>query len=227
VSYFLGFSFNAIEFRWTANLARQGRPMSEPMPQDLQDSADAVTRYLNFVVDALIVISVVILGHRISLGAAGFGLQFTNWKQHILVGVTARILIIALQGLMLKRVPIDPRHAFTYRVRKGSPALWVFILMSAAFSEELWIAFCLIVLRLATHSAVVSIALTVVVFASMHYSYRFWGAVAVAVKATVSGILFLHHGSLIVTFLYHFIANLGSLYWNRYWHAGHTEISSG
>lgn len=217
MSYVLGFSFNPIEFRWTANLARQGRPISEAMPQELQDRADAMTRRLNFLVDALTVASIALLAHRISRDPASFGLQLTDWKRHVLVGVTAGILLIAAQGLMVRRVPVDPRHAFTHGVRKGSPLLWVFIFISSAFSEELWIAFCLIVLRPATHSAAISIGMTVVVFAAMHYSYRFWGAVAVAVKGTISAILFLHFGSLIVTFFYHLVANLGSLYWNRYW----------
>jgi hypothetical protein len=220
VSYFLGFSFNPIEFRWTANLAREARPISDPMPQDLQDRADEVTRYLSFFVDALIFISIVIWGHRIALVPAHFGLQLADWKRRVLIGAAAGFLVIAVQGLMLRRVPIDPRHAFTYRVRKGSPVLWVFLFISGAISEELWIAFCLIVLNPTTHSAVISVALTIVVFAAMHYSYGFWGAVAVAVKGTISAILFLHFGSLIVTFFYHFVANLGSFYWNRYWRSG-------
>jgi membrane protease YdiL (CAAX protease family) len=187
------------------------------MPQELQDRVDAVTRCLNFLVDALIVSSIAIWAHRISLGPARLGLQLADWKRDVLVGVTARILLVSAQALLLRQVPVDSRHAFTYRVRKGSPLLWVFIFISSAFSEELWIAFCLVVLRPTTHSAAISVAMTIVVFAAMHSSYRFWGAVAVAVKGAVSAILFLHFGSLIVTFLYHFVANLGSLYWNRYW----------
>lgn len=220
MSYFLGFSFNPIEFRWTAHLARQGRPISEPMPQELQDRSEAVTRYLNFCVDALILTSIAIWAHRMSLGPLCFGLQFAGWKRHVFVGTAVGIMVIFVQSGMLRLVPIDPRHAFTYRVRKGSPLLWVFVFISGAFSEELWIAFCLIILRPTTHSAGISVAMTIVVFAAMHYSYRFWGAVAVAVKGIVSAILFLHFGSLIVTFCYHFVANLGSLYWNRYWRAG-------
>jgi membrane protease YdiL (CAAX protease family) len=143
--------------------------------------------------------------------------QLAEWKCHVLVGASAGILLIAAQGLMLWQVPIDPQHAFTYRVRKGSPLLWVFILISGAFSEEMWIALCLIVLTPTTHSVTISVATTIVVFAAAHYSYRLWGAVAVAVKGAVSAILFLHFGSIIVTFFDHFVANLGSLYWNRYW----------
>lgn len=216
VAFLLGFSFNLIEFRWTYNLARRGRPINEPMPQEFQDSADAATRYLNFLVDALILASIAFLSHRISLDLASVGLRLADWKRHVMVGAAAGILIIVAQGLMLRRFPIDPRHAFTSRVRKGSPLLWVFIFISAAFSEELWIAFCLVVLGATAHSVAMSIAITILIFAAIHYSYRFWGAVAVAMKGIVSAILFLHFGSVIATFVYHLIANLGSLYWNRY-----------
>lgn len=217
VSYFLGFSFNPIEFRWTSDLARQGRPIGAPMSQEMQDRADTVTRYLNFFVDALIISFVSIWAHRTSLNPARFGLQLAGWRFDVVVGVIVGILLVNVQGLLLWRVPIDPRHAFTHAVRKGSLLLWVFIFISSAFSEELWIAFCLIVLRPATHSRAIAAAMTIVVFAAMHYSYRFWGAVAVAVKGTISAMLFLHFGSLIANFFYHFVANLGSLYWNRYW----------
>jgi len=177
MSCLLGYSFNPIEFRWTAHLGWQRRPISEPMPPELQDRAEAVNRYLNFCVDALILVCIAIWAHRISLDPARLGLQFAGWKHHVFVGATVGILVIAVQGLMLRRVPIDPRHAFTYRVRKGSALLWVFVFISGAFSEELWIAFCLIILRSTTHSATISVAMTIVVFAAMHYSYRFWGAV--------------------------------------------------
>ena len=187
------------------------------MPAELQDRADAVTRYLNFVVDALILASIAILSHRMSLSPAHFGLRLIHWRRDLLVGTAAGTLLIATQAILLRRVPIDPQHAFTNQVRKGSPFLWVFILFSASFSEELWIAFCLVILTAATHSAVLSVAMTILVFAAMHYSYRFWGAAAVAVKGIVSAILFLNFGSVIVTFLYHFVGNLGSLHWNRYW----------
>ena len=59
--------------------------------------------------------------------------------------------------------------------------------------------------------------MTVIVFAAMHYAYGFGGTVAVATKGSVSALLFLHYGSLVVTFLFHFVGNMGSLYWNRYW----------
>lgn len=223
VAFFLGFSFNPIEFRWAANQARNGRPLDEPMPQALQDRADAVTRYLNFLVDALILISVIVLSRAMRLSASRIGLQAASWKRDAAFGIAAGVVLTAVMGLLFRRVSIDPRHAFTSRVRKGSPLLWLFVFITGAFSEELWIALCLVALGVTEHSAAASVLMTIAVFAAAHYSYRFWGAVAVAVKGTVSALLFLHFGSLVVTFLYHFVGNLGSLYWNRYWRRQMTD----
>ena len=58
-------------------------------------------------------------------------------------------------------------------------------------------------------------AITVIVFAAVHYGYRLGGVIAIAMKGVVSALLFLWGGSLIPMFLFHFIGHLGSLYWAR------------
>lgn len=207
-----------MEIQWNISLARSGRAINQPIPPALQNRIDALNRYLSFVVDALIFVLIRVLSHRISVGTARIGLQFANWKQNVMVGVIAAGALIAVQALLLRRVPIDSRYPFTSLVRKGSPVLWIFIFIAAASSEELWIAFCLTVLMMAGYSLFVSVAMTILVFAATHYSYHFWGAAAVAGKGTVSALLFLHFHSLFVTVPFHFLGNLGSFYWNRYWH---------
>lgn len=201
---------------WGSRVARSGLTLNEPRPQEVDDQSDRVNRYLNFLVDALMLGLIAFVMHRTATSSTQVGLRFDSWKRDAVVGVFAATLLIAAQGLMLRRLPLDPRHAFTSRVRKGSPVLWVFIFAGGAFSEELWVALCLVVLREATHSVILPVVATLVVFAAMHYSYGLWGAMAAGAKETVSALLFLHFGSLVVTFSYHFIGNLGSLYWNRY-----------
>jgi hypothetical protein len=213
---FLAFSLNPVEFFWGSSLARRGLPPG-PMPPDMQDKADSVTRRLNFLVDALIVSFVCILFHRTGSDVASIGFNTNHWMRDLSIGITVGVSFLVTVGLMLQKVPIDSGHAFTSRVRKGSPLLWVFILSSGAFSEELWIAFCLVVLKADAHSAAASAAVIVCVFATGHYSYGLWGVVAVAAKGAVSALLFLHFRSLFATFPYHLVTNLGSLYWNRYW----------
>jgi len=207
-------SFNPVEFWWSLNLARRGLPYGQPMPSLLKNEADAVGRYLSFAADLLILGFVTFLSRRLSISSARIGLHLINWKHDAVVGIAAGSAEIAVAGLVLRKVPIDPKHDFTYRVRSGSPLLWVLILTAASFAEELWIALCV---RAIPYSPVVSITLIVLVFAAMHHRYRLWGAAAVAVKGTISALLFLHFGSLVVTFPYHLLGNLGSLYFNRYW----------
>ncbi len=217
VAFLLGFALNPVEFLWTFRLARQRRSLNEPMPAELRDRADGISRYLNFLVDGFILIFVGLMSRRISVTPAGMGLRATDWERNLAIGVASGVLLIASQRLLLSRVPIDPGYDFTHRVRRGATTLWVLILMSAAFSEELWIALCLVVLRPQLHSTALSVALTMIVFAAGHYSYRRGGVLAVVLKGTASALLFVHFRSLVVTFPYHFIGNLGSLYWNRYW----------
>jgi hypothetical protein len=75
---FLGFSLNPIELGWGSQLARRRQPFA-PMPQALRNKADAVTRYLNFLVDGLISGLIVVVLHRTALGPANVGLRFSNW----------------------------------------------------------------------------------------------------------------------------------------------------
>lgn len=216
LAIFLGFSFNPVEFRWGARLARSGKPY-RPMPQTVRDKADGVTRYLNFLVDALMLGFIAVWSRGMSLGPSRIGLQRVHWESDLMFGVAVGAALVLTQFVLLRHVPIDSKFDFTRRVRKGSPALWALILISSAFSEELWIALCLVALTTAGLSDVLAVAATIFVFATGHYSYGFWGALAAGAKGTISALLFLHFRSLVVTFPSHAIENLGSLYWNRFW----------
>ena len=217
LAIFLGFSFNPVEFRWGARLAESGQTY-RPIPETLRDKADGATRCLNFLVDGFILALVVALSRTLSLSPAQIGLQLTRWQRSLTIGLAVGAALVLMEFLALRQVPIAPKFDFTRRVRKGSPVLWVLILVSSAFSEELWIALCLVVLTTAGYSEVLAVTVTMSVFATGHRSYGFWGAVAAGAKGTVSALLFLHFRSLVVTFPCHSVANLGSLYWNRYWH---------
>ena len=216
-AFLLGFAVNPVEFSWSFRLARQRRPLDDSMPAEVRNKADEVNRYLNFLVDGLILLFSTILLRGTALGPARVGLQLANWERNAVIGIATGTLLVLTQSLVVRQVPVDPQHPFTYQVQRGCPALWVLIFITGAFSQELWIALCLVVFLATGHSAAVAIAATVVVFAAMHYSYRFWGALAVAITAAISALLFLQFRSLVVTFLYHFVGNIGSLYWNRYW----------
>ncbi len=208
-SFLLGFAFNPIQISWAVHHGLN------PMPEEMRDRAETVNRYANFLLDALLVGFVAVLVLRNSVAAARVGLHLDKWRTNAALGITAGVLLILLQGLMIKSIPLGTSNRFPYHVRRGSALLWVFIFIAGAFSEELWIAFCLVALMTTGHSMPVSIAITVIVFGGVHYGYGFGGALAVALKGVVSALLFLWCGSLIPMFLYQFIGNFGSFYWAR------------
>jgi membrane protease YdiL (CAAX protease family) len=205
VAFLLGFSFNPVDFLWSFHHGL------EPMPEEVRERAATIGRYANFLGDALILGFVAVLALRNSLAAARLGLHLYQWKTNAVLGVAAGVLLILMQRLVSKSTPRNSSHPFVYQARRGSVLLWVFIFIVGAFSEELWIALCLVTLAITGHSTSVSVALTAIVFAAVHYGYRL-GAFAVALKGIMAALLFLWSGSLILTFLFHFIGNLGSLY---------------
>jgi len=220
VALLLGFSFNPVEFAWSFHHGLK------PMPNESHDRAETIRRYLNFLGDALILGFVAILMLKNSVPVALVGLHLGKWKSNAALGASAGILLILSMHFMAKRTGIGPSGNFAYNVRKGSALLWILIFILGAFSEELWIAFCILALKTTGHSVPVSIAMTMLVFASMHYGYGLFGAFAVALKGTISALLFLWSGSLIPMFLYHFIGNLGSLYRARRGHIAAAAANS-
>jgi len=187
------------------------------MPDEIRERATLVRRYANFLGDAVLLGLIAILALRNSIGSAQLGLSLEDWRRSAAVGIVAGLLLVVVQSLIAQLVHIDAQNAFTYSVRRGSLGVWLLIFMAGAFSEELWIALCVVAFRLAGHATITAVVTTAIVLAAVHYGYGF-GAVVAGVKGAISALLFLHYGSLIVLFPFHFIGNLGSLYWNRYWH---------
>jgi membrane protease YdiL (CAAX protease family) len=184
------------------------------MPVDVRDRAESTDRYWYFLVDALTIAFVITLMSRNSVPAAWVGLRLERWRSNVVIGIAAGIVTVLIQGLLVRFFPnAGSGEAIDY-LRRGGILLWVLIFSVGAFAEELWLALCLVMLRAVGHSAVISIAATAVVFGAVHFTYRF-GAVAVAIKGAVSGLVFLWSGSLIPMFLFHFIGNLGSVYFAR------------
>jgi len=208
IAYIFGFSFNPTEFSWTFHHG------FEPMPAEVRERAAKTRRFASFLGDTLVVGLIVFLLLKTSIQPTRVGLHLDDWKRNVIAGIVTGILIVLVQGWMAAFTPADPEHPFTYAARRGSVLLWVSILLGGAFSEELWIVFCLVVLMTSGYSTFVSVVMTLAVFAAVHYLYRF-GVIAVFLKGAISAILFLWSGSLIPSFLYHFIGNLGSLYLAR------------
>jgi membrane protease YdiL (CAAX protease family) len=199
---------NPIRFSWGFHHG------SAPMSSDIQDKATRADRYWYFFADAitLIFIFALTLWNRIRLGDTG--LQLTNWKEGVIIGIGAGALRVALIGTLANLFPWAVSSRDPHRLRAASIPLWTATFLSGAFAEELWIALCLAAFMATGHSKVTAVLITSLVFGATHWEYRF-GALATAMYGSASALLFLWLGSLIPMFLFHFIGNLGSLYFQR------------
>lgn len=200
---------NPVRFSWSFHNGL------EPMPRITQEKAERADRYWYFIVDAITIAFVVGLMLWNGVQPSRAGLHLENWKEGVSLGIVAGTLRLLLIGTLVKAFPrAAPDRTGPHRLWIGSFSLWTTIFLSGAFSEELWIAFCLVALMASGHSMVASVLLTAGVFGAVHFEYRF-GAVATAIYGCVSALLFLWLRSLIPMFLFHFIGNMGSLYWAR------------
>lgn len=216
VAFLFGYSFNPVEFTWAYRHGHQS------MPEEVRERAATLRRYASFLGDGLILGLIAVLARKNGISSAGIGLGLDNLGVNSAVGLAAGLGLVLVQALVAKFLSVDPKHPFTFSVRKGPASAWILIFALSSFSEELWVAFSLVTLRQTGHSFYVAAAITASIIGLVHYGYGFGGAVASAAKGAISAALFWHYGSVLLTFVYHFIGNLGSFYWNRF---GGTEQS--
>lgn len=185
------------------------------MPIEIRNRAESADCYWYFIVDAITIAFVVSLMLWKRVSPSQTGLQLANWREGVIVGAAAGVLRLLLMGTLVKLSPwaISGRNG-PHHLSTGSIRLWVITFLVGAFSEELWIAFCVVAFLTTGHSEAICVSITAIVFGAVHWEYRF-GAFATAMYGAVSALLFLWLGSLIPMFLFHFIGNLGSLYWVR------------
>ena len=184
------------------------------MPTEVREKAESTDRYWYFFVDGITLAFVAGLMLWDSVSSRQIGLRLDNWKGNAAIGLAAGGLRVLLLDALVRLFPITVPDKGNDRLRRGSVLLWTITFLMGAFSEELWIAFCLVTLRITGHSTVISVALTAIIFGAVHFEYRF-RAIITAIYGALSSLLFISLGSLIPMFLFHFIGNLGSLYWAR------------
>ena len=187
----------------------------DPMPEEVRDRAESTDRYVFFIRDGSAVALLVALMSWQSLPAARVGIQLANWKRNTAISLTTGLLLVAIQSVVIRFFPDSPFKFGTDWLRRRSLAFGVSADLLGSFTEEFWIAFCLVAFRTTDHSAALAVAVTAAVFGALHYQYRLGGALSIATLGVVSATLFLRTGSLLTSFLFHFVGNLGSLYWVR------------
>jgi membrane protease YdiL (CAAX protease family) len=181
----------------------------------LVEKAERIDRYTFLLRHALTISFVTVLMYWQSVSAMQVGLRLDNWKNNAAIGFAAGLIKVVYVSVLNRFVPAVRQNPAMHYMRKGSLLFWFLCILAGAFAEEFWIAICLVTFRETAYSVGASVGLTAIVFGAMHFHYRFWGAVAQAMLGIIFCLLFLWTRSLIATCLFHFIGNLGVLYWTR------------
>ncbi len=199
---------NPVEFWWGYNHG------AAPMPLETAGKADRIAPLVGLASEASLVLLVSILMWGQAVGIAAVGLRGEHWRAGLLIGCAAGLLWAGPQGVLLRTFP-EARRRLTTRFQKGSALSWVLVVSFGAFAEELWRAFCLVTLQRAGYSLATSVILTAAVFGLSHSPWRV-NLLPKVIFGGVAALLFLWLRSLLPTYLFHLISNLGSLYWIRH-----------
>lgn len=200
---------NPVRFSWSFHHG------SEQMPTEVRENAEAADRYIYFIIDGLTIAFVAILMTRHHVALASAGVHAHAWKRNFLWGIAAGLLFVIWQLLMQRWFTGKELVKTTDRFLRRSRLFWALVFVAGALSEEFWAAFCLYAMAARGHSAAVSVIATASVFGAVHLHYGVSAATAVALKGAISALFFLWSGSLIPMVVFHFVGNLGSLYFIR------------
>jgi len=140
------------------------------------------------------------------------GLRLEGWRPNSLIGIAAGFMSVGLQGLFRRLYPrLDIKDK---RLAAEPAANWIPSQLVSVLAEELWMAFCVISLIRTGHSAAMGVILPATVFGALHFRYGS-EAIGTGVYGAVSACLFLWRGSLLPSYLFHYVRNIGSFYWAR------------
>jgi hypothetical protein len=198
------FPFNWVEFSWGFHHRR------DPMPTNLAQKAEKLNLYVLWFRHGLVLALVLGTAAFQSLPFSQIGLRLDGWQPNALIGVGAGALQVGLQRLFWRLRPLSNTN--DKRLAAEPRANWILSQLFSVLAEELWLAFCVVSLIRVGHSALVAVLLPATVFGALHYQYRV-GAIGTGVYGAISASLFLWRGSLLPSYLFHYVMNMGSFYW--------------
>lgn len=182
------------------------------MPPEVAQRAERIGQYVLWLRHGLVLAFVLGTVALQSLAFSQIGLRLDGWQLNTLIGVGAGALQVGLQRLFWRLRPLP--NANDKRLAAQPRANWILSQVFSVLAEELWLAFCVVSLVRAGHSALVAVLLPATVFGALHYQYGV-GAIETGGYGAISASLFLWRGSLMPPYLFHFIGNIGALYWAR------------
>lgn len=180
------------------------------MPTNLARKAEKLNLYVLWFRHGLVLAIVLGFAAFQSLPLSQIGLRLDGWQPNALIGVGAGALQVGLQTLFRRLHP--PSNANDKRLAAEPRTNWILSQLFSVLAEELWLAFCVVSLIRAGHSALVAVLLPATVFGALHFQYRA-GAIGTGVYGAISASLFLWRGSLLPSYLFHYVMNIGSFYW--------------
>jgi Type II CAAX prenyl endopeptidase Rce1-like len=187
------------------------------MPPEYALRVRRSNRYIASLRDILLLLVILRLATRESLGLSQIGFSLNGWQWNLLIGLGATLLETGLRLLLWRLLPIRKRNlGDDGALRQWPVAHWASSNLLSVLAEEVWIAFCVVALKHTGHSTVLSLVLVGAAFGAAHFEYRFFRTLPKALWGSFSASLFLWRGSLLPAYLTHYIGNMISrLYFAR------------
>jgi membrane protease YdiL (CAAX protease family) len=174
---------------------------------------------VNFLLQPLkeIVLLALLFGLSIHQGmsAARVGFHLGNWQINLAVGAAAGSLMIGVQVLIRRLLATLKYTDPDLQLLKGSVPLWIGSLFVGAIAEETWIVFCILAMTQLQAPVFFIVLVPSLIFGLGHILLGVEAVPVLAISAVPSCLLFLWRGSILPLVLYHWIGNLGALYWDR------------
>jgi membrane protease YdiL (CAAX protease family) len=172
-------------------------------------------RYLLIIRNIIIVALVLALASHGSIPFIKLGLSWNRWQTNIAIGLSVGLLRVALQGWIYSLFPTLGDDQHNPELSLGSIFFWVPFFILGAFAEEFWIAISIVTILNTIHALIVPILAVGIVFGLVHFGYGLGGMLATGVFGIISVSLFIWRDSLLPSFLFHLVGNLGVLYFVR------------
>ena len=185
------------------------------LPDQEASASEIYKPKLLFLVYTLVVIFGLFLMRSLSFPFAAAGFRSARFELAVVAGLIAGLIWSALYPLLFHLFATAKSAAKASYLQRGSMLPWILIFLIGAFAEEFWRAFCLGLLQRHGYSVASSVILTSTAFVLGHPRLKLGGIIRVGSFGVVAALLFLWLNSLVVTFSFHLLGNLGALYWIR------------
>lgn len=191
---------NPVLFRWYWS------HRETPVPADVAQRAELVGNVIPFFAQGTLLAVLWMLISHSRLTPRALGLTADDWESGVGFGVLAGLAWLGFYVVVLLAFrPSAERLARNWAVQVGL-VYWLLLSASSAIVEEVWRAFCLVMLG--EHGNAIAVGVTTVAFGLGH-PMPLGRALSVMLFAIYAASLFLETRSLLVTVLAHAIVNIG------------------